>query len=76
MDLLNLMKNLEHHYQSLGYVYISSLYIKKSQLFFYHKGGWTCEFADYWVNNITYYFDNPLIQKLADIVDPYCKDLF
>jgi PhoPQ-activated pathogenicity-related protein len=55
MDLLNLAKNLQHHYQSLG--------------------GWTNQFEDYYVNNITLFFDSPQIQKLADIVDPYCKPL-
>ena len=53
MLLKPILKNLQHHYQSLG--------------------GWTCEFADYWKNNVTYFFDSPLIQNLADIVDPYCN---
>jgi PhoPQ-activated pathogenicity-related protein len=34
--------------------------------------GWTFEFEDYYELNITMYLDSPYLQKLADIVDPYC----
>jgi PhoPQ-activated pathogenicity-related protein len=51
MDLLNMKKNLHHHYRSLG--------------------GWTFAFGDYYEMNITKNLDSPLMQDMADIVDPY-----
>ena len=40
---------------------------------FLHKSlaGWTFDFYDYYVENITRYLDNPYFQAMADIVDPY-----
>ena len=36
-------------------------------------GGWTFAFSDYIDLNITAYVDDPKMQNLAKIVDPYCK---
>ena len=36
-------------------------------------GGWTFAFNDYIALNITAYVDDPRMQNLMDIVDPYCK---
>jgi PhoPQ-activated pathogenicity-related protein len=36
-------------------------------------GGWTFAFKDYIDLNITGYVDDPRMQELAKIVDPYCK---
>ncbi|CAF3879539.1 unnamed protein product [Adineta steineri] len=33
--------------------------------------GWTYDFDDYYIENITMYLDNPYFQAMADIVDPY-----
>ncbi|UJR14404.1 hypothetical protein I4U23_001401 [Adineta vaga] len=33
--------------------------------------GWTYDFEDYYVENITMYLDNPYLQVMANIVDPY-----
>ncbi|CAF1221234.1 unnamed protein product [Rotaria magnacalcarata] len=51
LDILNLQKNMMHHYRSLA--------------------GWTFVFKDYHELNITRYLNNPNLQKLATIVDPY-----
>ena len=34
-------------------------------------GGWTFAFYDYWVLNITTYFDSPKLQAMFDIVDAF-----
>ncbi len=34
-------------------------------------GGWTFAFKDYYELNITAYLDDPRMQELANIVDPY-----
>ena len=34
-------------------------------------GGWSFALEDYWVLNLTTYFDNPKMQKLFDIVDAF-----
>ena len=39
-------------------------------------GGWTFAFKDYIDLNITAYVDDPKMQDLAKIVDPYCKLLY
>ena len=36
-------------------------------------GGWTFAFKDYLDMNITMYLDDPRMEQLAAIVDPYCK---
>ena len=36
-------------------------------------GGWTFAFKDYTDLNITAYVDDPRMQNLGKIVDPYCK---
>ncbi|CAF4591001.1 unnamed protein product [Rotaria sp. Silwood2] len=51
LDILNLQKNMMHHYRSLA--------------------GWTFAFYNYYQMNITRYLNNPYLQKLASIVDPY-----
>lgn len=38
--------------------------------------GWTFAFKDYYDSNITRYLNNFYLQKLATIVDPYCKSFF
>ncbi|XP_072027742.1 autocrine proliferation repressor protein A-like [Amphiura filiformis] len=44
--------------------------VKNMHHFYRSLGGWTLEFADYWVMNITRELDNPNTQKMADIIDP------
>ncbi|CAF1002204.1 unnamed protein product [Rotaria sordida] len=51
MDILNLQKNMHHHYRSLA--------------------GWTFAFNDYYDLNITQDVDNPNLNKMAAIIDPY-----
>ena len=34
-------------------------------------GGWSFAFADYWALNLTLSFDNPKMQKMFDIIDPF-----
>jgi len=51
MDLLNLVKNIHHHYQAYG--------------------GWSFALQDYYSLNFTTHLDDPNVQLLADIVDPY-----
>lgn len=36
-------------------------------------GGWTFAFKDYTDLNITGYVDDPKMQDLGKIIDPYCK---
>ena len=36
-------------------------------------GGWTFAFKDYLELNITMYLDDPRLDQLAAIVDPYCE---
>lgn len=38
-------------------------------------GGWTFAFKDYIELNITAHLDDPVMQQLADIVDPYGIEL-
>ena len=63
------------------YLLSLSSYLSPSQNTHHHYrslGGWTFAFKDYWELNITADLDNPLVQQLADIVDPYgtCCRLF
>ena len=36
-------------------------------------GGWTFAFKDYLDMNITGYIDDPRVQQMANIIDPYGK---
>ena len=36
-------------------------------------GGWTFAFKDYLDMNITEYIDDPRVQQMANIIDPYGK---
>ncbi|CAF1001048.1 unnamed protein product [Adineta steineri] len=51
MDILNLQKNMHHHFRSLN--------------------GWTFAFNDYYALNITLNVDDPNLNKMGDIIDPY-----
>lgn len=35
--------------------------------------GWTFAFSDYYALNITQDVDNPNLNKMGDIIDPYSK---
>ena len=37
-------------------------------------GGWTFAFKDYLDMNISKYLDDPRLDQLAAIVDPYCEN--
>ena len=39
-------------------------------------GGWTFEFWDYYVVNITAKVDSPEIFAMAKVIDPKCKRIF
>jgi PhoPQ-activated pathogenicity-related protein len=43
--------------------------------FWQSLGGWTFVFDDYYDVNITRYLQTSHVDKLAEMVDPYCKTL-
>lgn len=49
------------------------LYVQNMHHHYRSLGGWTFAFSDYLDLNITAYVDDPNMQKLAAIIDPYCK---
>ena len=64
MDELNFLDNIKHHYRSLG---------GKVESHIQHcfAPGWSFALESYWKMNLTLYFNDPVLETLFDIIDPF-----
>ena len=62
MDELNFLDNIKHHYRSLG---------GKVESHICFAPGWSFALESYWKMNLTLYFNDPVLETLFDIIDPF-----
>ena len=68
MDELNFLDNIKHHYRSLGGDIPLVLEFPYST---YFVSGWSFALESYWKMNLTMYFNDPVLETLFDIIDPF-----
>ena len=69
MDELNFLDNIKHHYRSLGGEAHNCIdpQVNTSLL----GSGWSFALESYWKMNLTLYFNDPALETLFAIIDPF-----
>ena len=69
MDELNFLDNIKHHYRSLGGEAHNCIAPQVHARLL--GSGWSFALESYWKMNLTLYFNDPALETLFAIIDPF-----